>query len=136
MKLHTLLIIILFVNTSYSQQKVFYINIPLTLKQGTIAYNLHTDSQDSTFVIFFNGLPGMDRDAGFYLTCKKAFTKKQGAFYNSTGILTPEMVADSLNKIGRSFFRKNLFYALFIQGDNYYLHKAKGEYAYMNYKNE
>jgi hypothetical protein len=52
-------------------------------------------------------------------------------------VLTPEMVADSLIKRERRFFRENIFYALFIKGENYYIHRIeRSEYLYKNYKDE
>ena len=43
---------------------------------------------------------------------------------------------DSLTQAGRSFFRKNIFYIFFIRGENYYLHRATGEYIFADYKKE
>jgi hypothetical protein len=85
----------------------------------------------------FGGFPGKDRDAGYLLLCKKEFTKIRKDSIRNAEILTPEMVMDSLTKNGRPFLRKNIFYVLFIKGENYYIHRVKrSEYLYKNYKDE
>ncbi|HWC54818.1 MAG TPA: hypothetical protein VG676_14620 [Chitinophagaceae bacterium] len=137
MKIFVFFFVFFFADRSYSQQKIFYINIPLSIKQGSIVYDLHSDPKDSSFIISFRELPGMDRDASFYFLCRREFTKCERSFFINKLVLTPEMVADSLIKRERRFFRENIFYALFIKGENYYIHRIeRSEYLYKNYKDE
>ena len=120
----------------YSQENTFYINIPTNLKEGSITYNLHADTKDSIFTIIFSGLPKRIQDAGFFLSCDKRFIKTDKSYFKNKSIITPETIMDSLTQVGRSFFRKNKFYILFIKGENYYTHSAIGEYIFMDYREE
>jgi len=120
----------------YSQENTFYINIPTLLKEGSIMYNLHADTKDSIFTITFSGLPKRIQDAGFFLSCGKGYTKTDKSYFKNKSIITPEMIMDSLTQVGRSFFRKNKFYTLFIRGENYYTNSAIGEYIFADYRNE
>ena len=122
--------------TLHAQDNIYYINMPSTLKVGTITYDLHKDANDSTFTIILSNLPNKVQDAGYFLTCEKKFKKIDKGFLANKKIVTPEVVMDSLTQAGRSFFRKNTFYIFFIRGENYYIHKATGEYIFMDYRKE
>ncbi|HWC54820.1 MAG TPA: hypothetical protein VG676_14630 [Chitinophagaceae bacterium] len=136
MKVLLPIIFALFFNKLYPQKNTYYINIPSTLKQGSIMYDLHADPKDSIFTITFAGISKRLEEAGFILLCYKEFKHTKRLELNNE-ILTPEMVMDSLIKNGRPFLRKNIFYVLFIKGENYYIHRVKrSEYLYKNYKDE
>lgn len=53
MRLLILFVVLVFSSETYSQQKIFYINIQPTLKQGSIIFDLHADPKDSMFTITF-----------------------------------------------------------------------------------
>lgn len=137
MKIFVLFILTFLRYNSYSQQRIFYINIPPVLKSGTIIYDLHADPKDSIFTITFSGFSIKKEPAGLLILCYKTFQKGQKNSLGNGDILTPEMTMDSLAKNGRPFLRKNIFYALFIVGNNYYIHRIKrSQYLYMSYENE
>ena len=136
MKLLIAIFFILSTTISFSQNNAYYVSIPISLKEGTISYYLHADFKDSTFMIIISGLSKNLKDAGYFFTCEREFKKIDKNAFNSSNMLNPQQIMDSLEQTGRPFFRNNTFYILFIRGENYYVHKAIGEYIFMDYRNE
>ena len=72
----------------------------------------------------------------FFYPVIRYYTRTDKSHFKNKSIITPETIMDSLTQVGRSFFRKNKFYILFIKGENYYTHSAIGEYIFMDYREE
>jgi hypothetical protein len=67
------------------------------------------------------------------LTIEREYKKKETNAVSGKKMMTPETVMGCLFKEGRKFFKKYIIYAVYTQGGNRYLHRAKGELIYADY---
>lgn len=125
-------------NRPMAVKDTFYILIQDKINKGQItvsAYGTYSKSAASYIFGFDPSSPHAYKDASYFLDVQK----KEDTVYTSIrqfNVLDPYQVMDSLTAHGRPFFRKNTFYAAFFKNGKYYVHKAKGEYAYMNYEGD
>ena len=115
-----------------------YLIIPNKLILGRID-TLKSDvyfSDAKNYIFSFNhASPHAFKDAGYLMNVENS-VKKVSNNLGNVRTLDPYQLMDSLTKHGRSFLRENVFYAVFFKQGKYFIHRAKGEYLYMNYEDD
>jgi hypothetical protein len=127
---------IVYPQTSEIKKDTFYILMSKKMDRGYWRIDTKQVRDTNAVAYVFGGFSPLPYDEqAFSLDIKKK-RQVEKKLSTKTMRLTPLQVMDSLKKYGRSFFRENVFFAVFKKDDTFYVHPCKGEYIHMDYSDE